>query len=59
MSSTKKLHDDDFPLKTDKTKITTSDGETVADGKTEQVAEDIADRLNEDAWRRQEDNWSA
>ena len=55
----RRLDDNDFPLEADKTKVTTKDGEPVMDAETPGLAEDVADRLNEDAAQRHEDNWSA
>jgi hypothetical protein len=61
MSEDKKrrLDDEDFPLEAEKTKVTSKDGETVVDAETPGLAQDVTDRLNEDAARRHEDNWSA
>jgi hypothetical protein len=59
MDDKRKLDDDDFPVKTDHRKIKSRDNEDVATADTSEIAEEIADRLNDDAWRRQEDNWSA
>ena len=55
----KTLKDDDFPVKADKDQIKTRDGDKIADANDEQTAEEIVERLNDDAWRRHEDNWSA
>jgi hypothetical protein len=55
----KRLDDDAFPVKVDRKEIKTRDNEPVATAENEQTAEDVADRLNDDAWRRHEDNWSA
>jgi hypothetical protein len=55
----KKLDDDAFPVKVDRKKIKTRKDEPVATAENEETAKDVAERLNDDAWRRQEDNWSA
>ena len=55
----KKLDDDAFPVKVDRKKIKTRNDEPVATAENEETAEDVAERLNDDAWRRHEDNWSA
>lgn len=55
----KKLDHDAFPVKVVRKEIKTRDNEAVATAENEQTAEDIAERLNDDAWRRHEDNWSA
>ena len=55
----KKLDDDAFPVKADRKKIKTRNDEPVATAENEQTAEDVAERLNDDALRRHEDNWSA
>lgn len=52
------MHPDDFPVETSKTTVKTSKGEPLADAKTEPVAEEIADRLNEQAYREEHDRWS-
>jgi hypothetical protein len=43
----------------DGTKIKKQDGTPIAETQDPAVAEDIADRLNEDDARREEDKWSA
>ena len=37
----------------------TADGKPIAKAKTLDIAEDIADRLNEDGYRKEQDRWSA
>jgi hypothetical protein len=49
----------DFPLQVDGDKIKKHDGTPVAEAKDETTAADIADRLNDDEARREEDKWSA
>ena len=50
---------DDFPVTADKQKIKKQDGTPIANTDDPSVAADIADRLNEDEARREEDKWSA
>jgi hypothetical protein len=57
-STKKKLDDEDFPVKVERDKVVTPTKEPVAEAENEGLAEDIADRLNDDAWRRHEDKWS-
>jgi hypothetical protein len=49
----------DFPVQADDTKIRKQDGTPVADTEDPAVAADVADRLNHDEARREEDRWSA
>jgi hypothetical protein len=58
MPEQKPLKPQDFPIVTDKNKLTTIDGKEVAEATTPPVAEDLADRLNEDAARKEEERWS-
>ncbi|MGP9814350.1 hypothetical protein SR870_20315 [Rhodopseudomonas palustris] len=53
------LEPDDFPVHVENTAVTKQDGETIAEAKTEKLAEDIAQRLNEQAMQEEEDRWSA
>jgi hypothetical protein len=60
MSNPKKPLDcDDFPVTADDEKIRKQDGTPIANTDDPSVATDIADRLNEDEARREEDKWSA
>ena len=52
------LQDDDFPLKSNDMTLITRDGVLVATAATPLLAEEIVRRLNEDAERRHEGNWS-
>ncbi|EIG57778.1 hypothetical protein ABIB90_005233 [Bradyrhizobium sp. JR4.1] len=52
------IHPDDFPVETSKTTVKTNKGEPLADAESEPVAEEIADRLNEHAYREEHDRWS-
>jgi hypothetical protein len=49
----------DFPVNADGKKIRKQDGTPVADTDDPAVAADVAERLNDDEARREEDKWSA
>jgi hypothetical protein len=49
----------DFPVEADKDTLRTSKGKPIATAKDEQLAEEIAGRLNEQADREEQDRWSA
>ncbi|WP_425991583.1 hypothetical protein [Afipia sp. DC4300-2b1] len=53
------LKPDDFPVSADGEKLVAADGTPLAKAKTPAIAEEIADRLNEDDNRKEEDRWSA
>ncbi|PSO16562.1 hypothetical protein [Bradyrhizobium sp. MOS003] len=53
------LTPDDFPMEADKTKLKTHKGEPVASAESEEIADELADRLNEQAHREEQDRWSA
>jgi hypothetical protein len=59
MSEKKRLDDDDFPVSVEDKKVVTTGKEPVAEAENEEIAEQIAECLNDDALRRHEDNWSA
>jgi hypothetical protein len=54
----KTLEESDFPLKAQHTNITTRQDVPVAIAVNEPIAQAIAARLNQDAWRRLEDMWN-
>jgi hypothetical protein len=58
MSPKSPLKPNDFPISTDKNKLVTDEGMEIADATSPPVAEDIAERLNEDAERREQDRWA-
>jgi hypothetical protein len=58
-SGKKQLDEEDFPLEVKDTSVTTKDGQLVATAQTPGLADDLARRLNDDALRRHEGNWSA
>lgn len=59
MSERKELEPQDFPIETDQTALKTSDGQPIAEAKSKKLADDIAERLNEQAYREEQDCWSA
>ncbi|MEW6151527.1 MAG: hypothetical protein ACOY3N_28350 [Bradyrhizobium sp.] len=59
MSRDNELKPDDFPIQADKDKLRTHKGEPVAVAESEQIADEIADRLNEHAHLEEQDRWSA
>jgi len=60
MSSAKKpLKPEDFPVDAEGRKIKKQGGTPIADAESPAVAAEIAERLNEDEARREEDKWSA
>ena len=54
----KPLNPNDFPITTDEKKLIKQDGKKIADAITESMANDIAERLNENAARKREDRWA-
>ncbi|WP_197521082.1 hypothetical protein [Bradyrhizobium icense] len=54
----KTLHPNDFPVVADGKALVTQDGVAVANAQSESLAEDIANRLNENAARKREDRWA-
>lgn len=61
MSASKKppLEPHDFPVEADGDKVRKQDGTPIAQAEDEEVAADIAGRLNDDEARREEEKWSA
>jgi hypothetical protein len=58
-SSKKPLKPEDFPVDAEDRKIKKQEGTPIADAESPAVAAEIAERLNEDEARREEDKWSA
>jgi hypothetical protein len=58
MPDDKPLKPDDFPVHTKQTEIVTDTGKPVAEAKDEKIAEDVANRLNSDQAREEEDRWA-
>ncbi len=52
------LKPQDFPVSVEGEQVITDTGKPVAEAKSKALAEDIAERLNEDAARKEEDRWS-
>jgi hypothetical protein len=59
MPNDKPLKPDNFPVEVEGEELVTADGKPIAKAKTPAIAEDIADRLNEDDYRKEQDRWSA
>ena len=60
MSTSKKpLKPDDFPVNVEGKKIKKQDGTPIANTEDPAVAADVAERLNDDEARREDDKWSA
>jgi hypothetical protein len=59
MPNDKPLKPADFPVEVVGEELMTADGKPIAKAKTPAIAEDIADRLNEDDCRKEQDRWSA
>jgi hypothetical protein len=59
MNSKTPLRPEDFPVDVEGQKIKKQDGTPIADAESPTVAAKIAERLNEEEARREEDKWSA
>jgi hypothetical protein len=59
MADDEPLKPKDFPVHTNQKQIVKHDGKTIAEARTKKTAEDIAERLNAEEDRREEDRWSA
>jgi len=59
MADDKPLKPEDFPVHANQKQIVKNDGKTIAEGRTKKTAEDVAERLNAEEDRREEDRWSA
>jgi hypothetical protein len=59
MPNDKPLKPGDFPVEVEGDALMTADGKPIARAKTPAIAEEIADRLNEDDYRKEQDRWSA
>jgi hypothetical protein len=58
MADKEQLKPDDFPLHTERTKIVKPDGKDIADAQSPKIAEEVAERLNAEEDRREEDRWA-
>ena len=52
------IHPNDFPVEADRTTLKTNKGKPIAEAESDPVAEEIADRLNDQAYREEQDRWS-
>jgi hypothetical protein len=59
MADDRSLKPKDFPVQVRQRIIVTNDGKAIAEACDEKTAEDVADRLNAEEYRREEDRWSA
>ena len=59
MADDEPLKPEDFPVHTNQKQIVKNDGKIVAEARTKKTAEDVAERLNAEEDRREEDRWSA
>ena len=53
------LKPEDFPVHTEQKKIVKNDGKTIAEARNQKTAEEVAERLNAEEDRREQDRWSA
>ena len=58
-TSKKRLAPDDFPVTAEGQKIKNQNGEPIATTEDHETAADLAERINDDEARREEDKWSA
>ena len=59
MAKQKPLKPDDFPVEVEGDELMTADGKPIGKPETPAIAEDVAERLNEDDSRKEQDRWSA
>ena len=59
MADDKSLKPEDFPVHVQQSNIVKNGGKPIAEACDEKTAEDVADRLNADEYRHEEDRWSA
>jgi hypothetical protein len=52
------LEPEDFPVSAEQRKVVTHNGEPIADAHSQDIAGEIADRLNEHAADKEEDRWA-
>lgn len=52
------LEPEDFPVSAENRKVVTHDGKPIADANSRDIADEIAERLNENAAHREEDRWA-
>jgi hypothetical protein len=59
MADNEPLKPEGFPVHANQKQIVKSDGKTIAEARTNKTAEEVAERLNAEEDRREEDRWSA
>ena len=59
MADDEPLKPEDFAVHMNQKQILKNDGKTIAEARTQKTAEDVAERLNAEEHRREEDRWSA
>jgi hypothetical protein len=52
------LKPDDFPVHTEQKKIVNPDGKDIAEARNPKIAEEVAERLNAEEHRREQDRWA-
>lgn len=52
------IHPDDFPVEASETTVMTNNGKPLADAGSTPLAKEIAERLNEQAYREEHERWS-
>ena len=58
MADDEQLKPNDFPVHTEQKKIVKNSGKVVAEAANPKIAEDLAERLNAEEDRREEDRWA-
>lgn len=58
MADKEQLKPDDFPVRTELNKIVKTDGKEIAEARSPKIAEEVAERLNAEEHRREEDRWA-
>ena len=58
MADDKLLKPADFPVQVQQRNIVSNDGKAIREASDEKTAEDVANRLNAEEYRREEDRWS-
>ena len=59
MADDESLKPADFPVQVRQRNIINCDGKAIAEACDEKTAEDVANRLNAEEYRREEERWSA
>jgi len=58
MAKEKPLKPDDFPIEADDKTLKTNKGKPIASTESEAIADDLAERVNEQAGREECDRWA-